>query len=1009
MSLRILTFLSLFVEVMKLIQLILFHLLFTCFHFKTQAIHWRFHHYSVNDGLSQGNVTALTTDYLGVIWIGTWDGLNVYDGFSNVIFNEQANSKHSLKGSLVNSIHESKQQIMYVATSTCLNEYQRNLNRFNAYSINHYAQDYRIVSEEGENLIVSIDQVLWVFSKRNKSFSKFQNQITHDWNRFFKLSKSAVNHGEYLYVNLYTLMKQSSDRFLALSSFFNQHVLNDIVMHNGEIYLATDEGLYVDDGKSIPVLISEPIKIKCLAIHENKLISGSQTKGLLVFDITTHSQIMNFAYDERNRNSLSGDFVRTLFVDHNEVLWISTLGNGVNYTSLKPHAVRTILGGFDTALLQIKDRYIKNLCEDAKGQLWVVTLSGNIYVLDSTYQIIKRIQPEDIDNKLKPNSFQQIIYNKKYGLYLLSEQGLYTETKPFHFTKIENEGMDLAQSYLNSMAAFNDSTFLLSTRNGLCTFQPKKNASLKPESQMGKARVILSNYTDNKGNTYINPMFAGIEIYNRMNGQFVLSRTIPIACNVKHYFEDVDTLWMATTKGIIKLLTTNFTYTVLDQSTGLPNQYVYCFLKDPKLKNTYWLSSNRGIFRYHSVSKSLYALGLEDGLNSLEFNTHAFAARQNGDVVFGSTDGLCIVKPNGFKTNLLINEVKLSHFKILGESNDLSYDAISGVYQIPYQKNGFSAKLIRISYPAEKTLIRYRLQGYDESILENNNPAELRYSNLPIGKYKFQIELLNSFGQSTWKNLALIEVVAPWYLSWWTFIIYVSIVLSGIYWIVNLFLKWKMQEKEAEQNRQALLMKERDRISVDLHDDIGSTLSSVSIYNELISANIKSNPSVIPKLSEQITKQIQELMLRTEDIIWSLKIGGIMNESLKKRVKEYASELLESKQILVEILIDEMAEDLLQNPEQRRSILMMIKEAMNNCSKYSAASNFSLQIQIEHKVLNIFMFDNGIGFDMAINDFGDGISNIKERCRLMKGEMNIKSGPGRGTQIICSIPIATFS
>lgn len=136
--------------------------------------------------------------------------------------------------------------------------------------------------------------------------------------------------------------------------------------------------------------------------------------------------------------------------------------------------------------------------------------------------------------------------------------------------------------------------------------------------------------------------------------------------------------------------------------------------------------------------------------------------------------------------------------------------------------------------------------------------------------------------------------------------------------------------------------------------------------------------------------------------------GGVLHESLKN-VKEYATELLESKKISVEISIAEQAEELLQQPEQRRSVLMMIKETMNNCSKYSHASTFTVQLEIEHKILKLFMYDNGIGFDMATNSFGDGIANISERCKSMHGEMKIESAKGKGTRIICSIPIAIFS
>lgn len=139
---------------------------FSCCIFHANASNWRFHHFSVNDGLSQGNVTAMASDYLGVMWIGTWDGLNVYDGFNNTIYTEQTKSKHSFKGSLVNSIHESSEQVMFVATSSCLNEYQRYSNSFKSYSIHQSAQDYRIIAEERDELLVSIDLTLWTFHKK---------------------------------------------------------------------------------------------------------------------------------------------------------------------------------------------------------------------------------------------------------------------------------------------------------------------------------------------------------------------------------------------------------------------------------------------------------------------------------------------------------------------------------------------------------------------------------------------------------------------------------------------------------------------------------------------------------------------------------------------------------------------------------------------------------------------------------------------------------------------------
>ena len=177
----------------------------------------------------------------------------------------------------------------------------------------------------------------------------------------------------------------------------------------------------------------------------------------------------------------------------------------------------------------------------------------------------------------------------------------------------------------------------------------------------------------------------------------------------------------------------------------------------------------------------------------------------------------------------------------------------------------------------------------------------------------------------------------------------------------------------------------------------------------MILANNQSKPASIKSLAEKVSYQVRELMTRTEDIIWSLKIKEGQVETIAKRVNEYASDLIATQEMQCKVDIDPELEALIIKPEHRRSILMIIKEAMNNCRKYSGANLFILSMKIVHKEIVLMIEDNGKGFDERVVVYGDGIQNIKNRCLAMSGFASITSQPTTGTQIKCHFPIAIFS
>lgn len=981
--------------------------LLDCFHVAyAQELTPKFSHVTVNEGLSQGNVTCMMQDSQGFMWFGSWDGLNRFDGFNVKVFRERLKDPNSIRGSLINSLLEISSKEIAVATSHSLNILNRDSEKFVSYNINGKPNDTKIIHLEKQVLVLCINNELWNFDLKKKQFVKEKSYKSILWNNYFGKNKIAVNHGASLYPALYDAILIDTSLFKLFEQVHESHLLNDILYHQATYYLATDDGLFSIKAKQVFQLTRE-IKVKCLAKSSSKLFAGTQDEGIHVIGFDQKISNQRWQYDERNSQSLTGNFVRTLLVSKEEVLWVSCLGSGVNFTDLKGKVARTLFSKNDPKLLVKQDKYIKNLCEDKDSMLWVNTVTGNIYLLNNAYDVIKIIKPEQIDAKRKPTSIQQLFQTRNHTIYLLTDQGLYKQESGFSFTHIEAKDYAYNQSYFIHMSALTDSTYLLGSRQGVSILDAR--GSLHKDDEFDTSNVILSTYKDHRGRVYVNSMFAGLQIYEKFAQAYKKYKQIPLGFNTKHFVEIQDTLWIATSLGLLKLNTKDFTYHIFDESDGLPSQCIYCLIPDQLLSHTFWCSSNKGVFRFNTQTRQVLPFGLEDGLSSVEFNTNAFIHRKNGDMVFGSIDGFSVFNlAQGIDLEreppILLREMMVGGVLAIPVNQQGKL-----IYQIPYQNNGFTARLLKLKYPNYGSIISYRLKGYDKQVVESTYPVDLRYTSLPIGEYEMEVNILNPRGGSAWVSLASIQVMAPLYLSIWAFLCYSLVIIAIGWWIYNLYRLKNEQEKRAIHQSAEMILKERDRISADLHDDIGSTLSSILIYNDLILANSQSKPASISSLAEKVSYQVKELMTRTEDIIWSMKIREGQIETIAKRVNEYAGDLFAVQSIKYQISIDQEIESIIQKPADRRNILMIIKEAMNNCRKYSEAKLVTIRMIMVHKEIILTIDDNGKGFDQHFVNYGDGIHNIENRCVALSGYAKIHSQLGKGTNIECRFPIAIFS
>jgi len=193
-------------------------------------------------------------------------------------------------------------------------------------------------------------------------------------------------------------------------------------------------------------------------------------------------------------------------------------------------------------------------------------------------------------------------------------------------------------------------------------------------------------------------------MYKKQHHGYVKSRNFSFNINFKDCYETADILWFATTKGTLKLTKKENTFLLLDETDGLPNQNIYCVLPDPKDADAFWCSSNKGIFRYHTLTQRILSLGLNDGLESLEFNTKAFVQRMNGDYAFGSIDGLTYIRPGGAKKIHENNTIVVKNLKIV----DLNVAAFTDP-EIPGRIRINEVLVTRIKNYAQEILHPYQI------------------------------------------------------------------------------------------------------------------------------------------------------------------------------------------------------------------------------------------------------------------------------------------------------------
>ena len=405
-----------------------------------------------------------------------------------------------------------------------------------------------------------------------------------------------------------------------------------------------------------------------------------------------------------------------------------------------------------------------------------------------------------------------------------------------------------------------------------------------------------------------------------------------------------------------------------------------------------WMGNYEGLYCIFPALKRTLRFTVNDGLFSNNSAGRLFTSADKNLLFVGQTNGFNFLDVRQLLEPIHPPPLAISSFKIHEKEQYVNF---STPITLARDDNSFTVDFVALNFRKQHdNQYAYSLEGFEKEWNYTNANHQAYYTNLNPGSYTLHLKAGDAFGNWSPHEVKLHLTVLPaFYETWW----FRTLVVLTIAAILYALYRYRI-------NQLLRLQYIRNRISADLHDELGSSLSSISIMGALAQNKLGGEHPSKPFL-ERMVDEVQHISGSLDDIVWNISPKNDALASLIARMTRYSSELFEAKQINYQFTIPEYIEQLSLTMEQRRNVYLVFKESVNNLVKYSQCTHATVSISIEHKTLLLAIEDNGQGFDPKARPDRNGIYNLQERAAELRGTIEIHSEPGKGTRIVLRFPL----
>ena len=495
--------------------------------------------------------------------------------------------------------------------------------------------------------------------------------------------------------------------------------------------------------------------------------------------------------------------------------------------------------------------------------------------------------------------------------------------------------------------------------------------------------AIVSSYRSADGALYFGTDGGGVvRIVNRQIDSLLLPGN-----TIWSIYEDADHNWYFGTNDRGLIYFRHGKWDTLSIDHGLSHNSILGIMEDEQGKLYLTADNGLNVVEFLPQGQHIRVMGGRDGLAGSECNQGAYFKDSQGFLWIGTVKGVSRLDPARAEPNP--NPPRLHWSRLQSFDMDLPVSALEERRSFKHNENYFRFEFIGIDLSApHKVRYRYRLSGLDQDWIETDHPV-VRYYIQNADDYTFEIIAGNEWDYWSEPLQLSFTILPPFWKTWWFIVLAFLVILSPLVVVIRLRIQ-----------RLLALERLRAQIAADLHDDIGAGLSEINILSAV--AATKTPAQARPVIENELNKigqTARSLVERMSDIVWLVNPHKDALSDLIARLTDSFADLFDAKGIIFQATNAQTLNKIRLDMNYRQHLFMILKEAVHNAVKYSAAEKIELNVNHQGKTLVLQLKDNGQGFDSSLNKTGNGLLNMKKRAAQIGGILQVSSSPGMGTTV----------
>jgi len=1000
-----------------------------------------FERINTQHGLSHDKVNCILQDKRGFMWFGTDDGLNRYDGKNFFVFKNIPGDSTSITGNIITGILQDGEEVMWIATADgglCRYDYRLPPpQQFRQYR--HRPGDTHSMPGNIINDIIDDGRgSLWLATSGHSilRFNKQTGVISKPVQRGSKRTILALcmdSHGMIwaggqggglLKLNPVSLALEEDERYYDLyaslphasvTSLFmdkDQHIWFgswDNVLYR---YHAQEKREEIFKRTASPYSYQNDEATCFVQDNQGRIWIGGKEQGLQVYDGET-GRFYRYRTDPSKEGSLAANRIHSLYMGRDGLVWIGT-DRGISISSpFRRLFMQTFL-----PILQPengRETVIYDYFEADDFRLWIGTSEG-IFIREHDGSFSHRplahkgqklavtcFYREDAQHLLLGTDYTLFRYHMASGrLTVLPDKSRDAVMYPIIDSRVVSVLRDSIGHH---------PVFLVSPYGHYITYYDITEE--KWVSRLDTAAGIIKrfNLKDNlvrkfvrtkDGTLWLATAKTGLGMWKKGNAAIKYFHNIPgqegtIANNnITDIAEDrKGNLWVSTYGGGLHYFDTR-----LQVFRHIPssNNLVEGLAIDHY--GHVWMTSNGHLQKYDPSKNAITRYELPDLEKSGGVRNGIFRGK-DGILYLSGRNYFIGFHPDSIRGRQVAARAQFTDFTIFNQS--FSHVLFSGRIRLSHRKNYFTINFSAPEFYGGPVQYSYKMDGFDKDWIRLGTRNYVSYSNLRGGDYVFRVRASDTPG--TWggeEATLAITIIPPLWQQWWFY----GVCALTIALLVYSFYRYRIKELI---KRQAI----RDRIAQDLHDSMGSTLSSISVYSQVAKVYKQKNQDEdLQDTLEKIGTTSGEMISEMNDIVWAINPRNDSMEKIVQRMESFARPLLQTRNIRFSLAYDSSLLSVNLPMEKRKNFYLIFKEAVNNAFKYAECTNLGVFVGLVSGNIELKVQDDGKGFDtMQMNEMetrslsGNGLYNMRRRAAEMKGTCSIESAPGQGTSVILRFPI----